>query len=389
MNIVQTRVVFDRKHQATATHTGLVQIEVRHNAQRRFLTTGVKVYKNQFKNGRVVGRSDADTLNNRINTMLAEINTHVDSLNARQLTFTLASLDGLNNGYTQNASFLDFMERRIEQRPLGESARKQHRKVLRFLRTEYTNIRLFSDLTTPNIILMDEYLHQRQTPNGTPMMQTSIYGYHKVIKAYINDAIRLEITDRNPYTHFHASKGQHRPRTILTIDEIEKIRNYQTASILQRKVRDLFIVQCYTGLSFADLYTTDFSAVTQIGDNYLLQDTRQKTGTPFVILLLPPVMDILTRYGGTLPRLAYDVYNRNLKVVSALAGVQKHISTHIGRHTFATSVAMASGIPIETVARMLGHKHISTTQIYAKVLPENVLSGYEKIKTNLKEKAVI
>lgn len=389
MNIVQTRVVFDRKHQATATHTGLVQIEVRHNAQRRFLTTGVKVYKNQFKNGRVVGRSDADTLNNRINTMLAEINTHVDSLNARQLTFTLSSLDSLNNGYTQNASFLDFMERRIEQRPLGESARKQHRKVLRFLRTEYTNIRLFSDLTTPNIILMDEYLHQRQTPNGTPMMQTSIYGYHKVLKAYINDAIRLEITDRNPYTHFHASKGQHRPRTILTIDEIEKIRNYQTASILQRKVRDLFVVQCYTGLSFADLYTTDFSAVTQIGDNYLLQNTRQKTGTPFTILLLPPVLDVLARYGGTLPVIAYDVYNRWIKCVAIAAGVQKHISTHIGRHTFATSVAMASGIPIETVARMLGHKHISTTQIYAKVLPENVLSGYEKIKTNLKEKAVI
>lgn len=389
MNIVQTRVVFDRKHQATATHTGLVQIEVRHNAQRRFLTTGVKVYKNQFKNGRVVGRSDADTLNNRINTMLAEINTHVDSLNARQLTFTLSSLDGLNNGYTQNTSFLDFMERRIEQRPLGESARKQHRKVLRFLRTEYTNIRLFSDLTTPNIILMDEYLHQRRTPNGTPMMQTSIYGYHKVLKAYINDAIRLEITDRNPYTHFHASKGQHRPRTILTIDEIEKIRNYQTASILQRKVRDLFVVQCYTGLSFADLYTTDFSAVTQIGDNYLLQNTRQKTGTPFTILLLPPVLDVLARYGGTLPVLAYDVYNRWIKCVAIAAGVQKHISTHIGRHTFATSVAMAAGIPIETVAHMLGHKHISTTQIYAKVLPENVLSGYEKIKTNLKEKAVI
>jgi site-specific recombinase XerD len=100
-------------------------------------------------------------------------------------------------------------------------------------------------------------------------------------------------------------------------------------------------------------------------------------------------MDVLARYGGTLPVLAYDVYNRWIKCVAIAAGVQKHISTHIGRHTFATSVAMASGIPIETVARMLGHKHISTTQIYAKVLPENVLSGYEKIKTNLKEKAVI
>ena len=389
MNIVQTRVVFDRKKVATTTHAGLVQIECRHNAQRRFITTGVKVFKNQFKNGRVVGRADADTLNNRINTQLREIADIVDSLNEQKQTFTFAHLDAINSGYKPAASFIEFMATRIEQRPMAESTRTQHRKVLRFLSDEYTAIRLFSDLTTPNIILLDDYLHRRRLPDGSPMMQTTIYGYHKIIKAYINDAIRLEITTDNPYSRFTTARGQHRPRTILTLAEIEKIRNYQTTSMLQRKVRDLFIVQCYTGLAFADLYTTDFTAITQIDDNYLLQDTRQKTGTPFAILLLPPVMDILTRYGGSLPRLAYDVYNRNLKVVSALAGVQKHISTHIGRHTFATSVAMASGIPIEIVSRMLGHTHISTTQIYAKVLPENVLAGYEKIKTNLKQKAVI
>lgn len=389
MNIVQSRVVFDRKKVATTTHAALIQIEVRHNAQRRFFTTGVKVYKNQFKNGRVVGRADAEQLNNRINTQLREIADVVDSLNEQKQTFSFAYLDSLLHGYKPSPSFIDFMAARIEQRPMAESTRTQHRKVLRFLTDEYTAIRLFSDLTTPNIILLDDYLHRRRLPDGTHMMQTTIYGYHKIIKAYINDAIRLEITNDNPYSRFTAQRGTHRPRTILTLAEIENIRNYQTTSMLQRKVRDLFIVQCYTGLAFADLYTTDFSAITQIGDNYLLQDTRQKTGTPFTILLLPPVMDVLARYGGTLPHLAYDVYNRNLKLVTALAGVQKQISTHIGRHTFATTIAMAAGIPIEVVSRMMGHTHISTTQIYAKVLPENVLACYEKIKSNLKEKAVI
>jgi integrase len=210
-------------------------------------------------------------------------------------------------------------------------------------------------------------------------------------KNFIADAVIDGYLKENVYVArgIKVDKGKTRIEEYLTAAEVKSIADTDMPTKSLNEAKDLFLIQCYTGLAFADLYTTDFSAITQIGDNYLLQDTRQKTGTPFAILLLPPVMDILTRYGGTLPRLAYDVYNRNLKVVSALAGVQKHVSTHIGRHTLATTIAMAAGIPIEIVSRMLGHTHISTTQIYAKVLPENVLAGYEKIKSNLKKEAVI
>lgn len=90
------------------------------------------------------------------------------------------------------------------------------------------------------------------------MMQTTIHTYHKVIKLYINEAIRFEKMQENPYSKFHDSLGTPRERTVLSLQEIDLIRNYKTLSTLEAKARDLFIVQCYTGLAYSDLMNVDF-----------------------------------------------------------------------------------------------------------------------------------
>lgn len=184
----------------------------------------------------------------------------------------------------------------------------------------------------------------------------------------------------NPYSKFHDSLGTPRERTVLSLQEIDLIRNYKTLSTLEAKARDLFIVQCYTGLAYSDLMNVDFSKAERYGDDYILKDARLKTGVTFFAVLLPPVVAILDKYNYQLPHLAYDVYNRTLKLVASSSGVRKPVSTHIGRHTFATTIALGSGIPIEVVAKMLGHRNIKTTQIYAKIMPKSVLEGFEKIK---------
>ena len=81
-----------------------------------------------------------------------------------------------------------------------------------------------------------------------------------------------------------------------------------------------------------------------------------------------------------MPKLAYDVYNRWLKSVASAAGIEKTVTTHIGRHTFATTIALGSGIPIEVVSKMLGHTDIRTTQIYAKIMPSQVIDGFRTIQ---------
>lgn len=386
INKVQTRVVFDRKHVATNTKNGLVQIEIRHLSKRKFFSVGIKVKKMQFKAGRIVGREDADTLNEKIDNYIKEINLFVNRLNAQKLPFNLSQIDNLFNDGHNEGTFLEFMEERIQQKPIRESTKRQHYKVLRFLKDEYKRLVYFSDLTYPKITLLDEYLKKRLV-KGQPMMQTTIHTYHKVIKAYINDAIVMERMNTSPYSKFKDKRGNGQERTVLTLKEIQMIQNFKSTSILQSKVRDYFIIQCYTGLSYADLMSIDFTQYQKIGDDYILKDVRIKTGTRFFIYLFPCVLEILQKYNFQLPHLAYDVYNRWLKAVACASGITKKISTHIGRHTFATTIALGSGLPIEVVSKMLGHTDIKTTQIYAKILPSSIMEGFHQIKEGLQKKA--
>lgn len=385
MNLIQIRVVFDRKKIATKTKAGLIQLEVTFNGKRKFISTGIKVLKHQFRNGRICQHVNADDLNEQINLQVKEINDVVKSFNERKLTFRLDALDNINKGYS-GIDFLAFLEKRITERTIESSTKNQHMKVLRMLRNEYRLIRDFQDLTPSNLSLFDEWLHRRNI--GTPecpkhMLQPSIHFYHKTLKHYINEAKLFGYMLSNPYDQLRIDRGESRDREILTMEEIDKVSSFRSRSILANKVRDLFIVQCYTGLAYADLMTMDFRNSSAVNGVTVIKDTRQKTGSGFFITLLPRVVDILERYNWRLPHLSYDVYNRNLKAIILSCGIDKHVTTHTGRHTFATTIALGAGIPIEVVSKMLGHKDIKTTQIYAKIMPEQVLEGFNKIRKHI------
>jgi site-specific recombinase XerD len=380
MNKVSISAIFDRKKEATKTKSATIYLEVRANQkERRFISTSIKVFKGQFKAGRVVGREDADLLNRRINDRMSEIHQLVSRMDERGQIFTVAMIDSLNSA-PSSPSFLDFMECRINERPLRDNTKRQHRKVLNFLRTEYTHIRTFDDITVSAIVRLDDYLHRRTLPSGEKMCQTSIHSYHRVLKHYIREAVMLEFTTNNPYTKWSSQVGQSRQRVILTMEEVNAIRSHLTRSTLMAKVRDLFIVQCFTGMAYADLMATDFStAEAHDGKLVLPMATRYKTGTPFSLVLLPPVVEILNRYNGQLPHISYNLYNRYLKALATACGIQKTVTTHIGRHTFATTIALGAGVPIEVVSKILGHTDIKTTQIYAKIMPQQILDGFSSI----------
>lgn len=383
-NRVLTRVVFDRKKEATNKKAALVQLEVRFEGKRKFLTTDVKVLKNQFKNGRIVNCENADLFNQKIDQLFRHVNKIVQDANEQGIRFTFGMLDCQKCNNENQLTFIDFFIKRLEERACQPSTKRQHRKVLHFLQTEWTKIKDFSDLTQNNIIDLDEYLHNRILSTGKRMCQTTIYTYHKVIRIYINEAIQKGIIDSSPYDHYKTPKGRSKVRISLTMDELKQFMAYNPPTEFQQKIQDLFIVQCYTGLAYADLMKADFTQMEKRGNDYvLIQETRLKTGTRFILFILPPVMRILKKYQFKLPALAYDVYNRNLKAVAIAAGLTKTVTTHIGRHTFATTIALGSGIPIEVVSKMLGHTNINTTQIYAKILPQQVISGYKQIKQHI------
>lgn len=360
LNKISINVVFDRKKVATRASSptpkkGTVQMAVIINKHRRFISTGVRVYKDQWTGGRVVSMPLAQELNERIDNHCAAV---VDIVNQCDRDGKVFSWDMLNHLYVRtssSASFVEFMERTIKKRPLAEGTKKHHYKVLRFLKRQ--GITACEHLTRKKIEEIDLILRERN------LMQPSIYTYHKTIKTYIRMAIKEDLMEHNPYDKFTAKKGISRPREVLTMDEIRRIESSTPQSIYMQHVRDLFLLQIWTGLSYCDLMAADFKSV--VDDT--LTGRRGKTDVTYTTIILPQAKKILEKYKYRIPKMAYDDYRRMILPLAEMCGIKKNISTHNGRHTFATTVALGHGVPIEVVSRMLGHKDIKTTQIYAKV----------------------
>lgn len=370
-----TRLVFDRKHLADNIKTkGLIQIEVLLQGKRKFFSTGVKVLKNQYstKVG-VCNCFEMQTLNQRVAAVKQRIDEYINRLIENGVPFDFDELDRyMKQSDEGTKKFIDFVADRIENRQdIAETTRKTHRK-LRYVLERFGRIIFFNDLTKQNIMLFDDFLHR------TGNRQTTIYTYHKLMKTYIHDAMRRELIDRDPYQGLSFKRGETRPELYLSEEEFLRIKNAPMPTRSIDRVRDLFVMQCLTGLAYSDLMAFDFSQVEKIKGKPTLVSTRQKTGVEYYTMLSPDAMKIIEKYGGSLPQMTNQQYNMRLKMVADAAGIDKPISSHYGRRTCGM-LLLNRGVPIEVVSKILGHTSIRTTQMaYAKVLKTSVVDQMAK-----------
>lgn len=374
---VSVKVVFDRKKVATTSKVGLVQIEIYHNRQRKWISTGVKVYKDQWKNHiGVCNRKDAVELNERISSIAKELQSYINKCIQSKKPI---SLDDIADSVTitkldDDTSFLDFVQKRIDESVMSNTTKVRHQALIGIL-VDFGKIMSFNDVTYENIVLFDEWVKKRVNK------QSTIYDYHKRLKVYVRQAFGFNKIPNYPYFNFKVSKGE----TIdsiryLTQDEISKIKNCDLPERLI-PVRDLFLFQCMTSLSYVDLAKFDFKKdVIEENGKFKFEDNRQKTNERYFIVLLPLAMEILRKYGFELPKVSNQTYNRQLKLIAAYAQINKPIATHYARHT-AAILALNNGIPIETVSKMLGHSNIRTTQVYAQMLNKEVEDAYNKVQS--------
>ena len=281
------------------------------------------------------------------------------------------------NGTDLRQSFVEFCRNHMEDEDLAKNSIKGFNVVFDSLEKSGI-LNTFADLTPTNVRAYDAWL--RKTKKRTDY---TINGYHKKVHKYTKILWQMEMIASDPYDHVKFPKGSNKERNPLTEEEIIKIRDAKFVGYKDR-ARDLFIFMAYTGLAYCDLCQFDFDTMTEKTDNcYFIDGSRLKTGSKFFTPILPPAMAVLEKYDYKLPYMANQRVNDYLHLVQATLDITKDVTCHIGRHSFAT-LMLSYGIPIEKVKRMLGHKNIATTQIYAKILKKNVEDSVNELLPTLR-----
>lgn len=232
---------------------------------------------------------------------------------------------------------------------------------------------------------------ERKCANNTAVKY--IKNFHKII----NQCLANGWLDKDPFANYK-SKVKEVIREFLDEKEIEDIINKDLGFERLAVVRDIFIFSCFTGLAYIDVQqlSQDNIAFGIDGEKWIFKN-RQKTDTTSKIPLLPMAMEIIRKYENhplcvnqnkLLPILSNQRMNSYLKEIATLCNIKKDLTFHIARHTFATTVTLTNGVPIETVSKMLGHTNLKTTQHYAKILDKKISEDMMVLrnKFNVKQK---
>lgn len=211
----------------------------------------------------------------------------------------------------------------------------------------------------------------------------------RIFKRITTMCFRNGQMQRDPFCG-HKLKKVKKDRGYLTKAELESIIDFTPDSKRLEKVRDIFLFCSFTGFDYSTTAAlTEKQIVTDDDGNQWIETHRIKTGTPSKVKLLDIPLSIIKKYESKrdgdflLPVISNAKYNLYLKEVATACGIQKNITSHLARHTFATTVAYANGVSIESISKMLGHTKISTTQIYARIIDKTVSDEMDKLAQRL------
>jgi len=356
-------VIYDRKKVAAKRGKGKVEVRVYiSRTERKYISLG-DVAPDELEN--FVSSSKVLAIKKRCEQILAAMSVLDDKLSVEK--FDSYYYETEDNPFAKSkgsVNFLLYMEQSIKQENIREGTRKHKICTLEAIR-RFGQIKTTKDLTRENLVAFDQWLRDG------PRSDVSINNYHKNFRIYTKRLATENVIDVDPYDLAKFKRGKCKEREPLSETELKKLRTIKLEGKLD-KVRDLFVFAAYTGLAYCDVQSFSFDTMTELQVTlYYIDGSRLKTGSKFFTPILKPAMEVLKKYDFKLPRISNQKANDYLYLIQAAMKLNKNLTFHIARHSFAT-LALAHDVPIENVARMLGHQNIRTTQIYAKVLKSTI-----------------
>lgn len=349
------------------------------------------------KSARATGKSKAATeLNRELDKISLSIHSHYKELLSKKedisaeevkkafqgIASEQETLIGYCNRYNQQLSA------RISINITLESYKRygvSFNHLCRFLRTKYNLSDIsFQALDYSFVEAFDFYL--RVQLKFKPNTIVGIIGHLKII---IKRAINEGIITRDPFVGFSLEGEPLQPKS-LTKQELHKIMTTPLDTPNRYLVRDMFLFSVFTGISFSDIRNLTYSNLTQAEDGvWWIHSKRKKTGTEFHVPLLELPLQIIEKYRGLnkdgkmFVMLSCSKTNGNLKKIARICGIKRNITYHQGRHSYASLITLSQGVPMETVSRMLGHRDLRATRIYAQVSNEKINTDMRKLEKRI------
>ncbi len=264
----------------------------------------------------------------------------------------------------------------------------------------YINRFLQQKLNTPDVYLKElnykficdfaSFLHC-YWPKGHPkaMSNNTVMKHIQRFRKIATLGYHIEWMDRDPFVRWKPIYEK-RERPYLTDDELLNIETYPFPIARLERVRDLFVFSCYTGIAYIDIMNlTSDNILKGIDGNDWIFTNRQKTKSPVKVPLLRKAQELLHKYqnhpmtqvtGTLFPVITNEKVNFYLKEIAEAIELKKNLTFHMARHTFATTVTLSNGVPIETVSKLLGHSKIASTQVYARVVERKISEDMQLLK---------
>ena len=350
------------------------------------------------KSGRATGRSAAAIAANRmLDNMRVSINKHYREIMDRDNYVTAEKVKNAFLGLEHRCRTLlqVFKQHNEDYEKMYEAGMKAKATLLKY-QCVYRHLEEFiyqryhvrdialKELTPAFISDFDIFLRTEKN-----CCTNTVWLYLCPLRTMVSIAISNEWLSRDPFRDYEVKKEQ-TTRYFLTKDEIRQLMDGKLKNAKQELYRDLFVFCIFTGLSFSDMRNLSEENIRTYFDEHLwISINRQKTGVQSNIRLLDIPKKILEKYRGlredgkifTVPHYMTCLYG--IRAVAKRCGITKHLTWHMSRHTMATEICLTNGVPIETVSSILGHKNITTTQIYAKITKEKLNQDMENLSTRL------
>lgn len=346
---------------------------------------------------RLLGKSHiAVSLNRKLNECIALIHTRYRELSEREEAVSAILLRDAYQGQMQEQCFLlanyqDYLEQMKPRIDVDRALKtfKLRTYQLSLLREYVRKQYKLKDiaLTQLDKAFIEGFEYYLTIERG--LKRSSIASTLSVLQSIVLQAIRRGYLELNPFIGYSYERPKGKPRSITKV-ELQALIALEIEWENYRIVRDLFVFSCFTGLAISDVRNLREEQIVLEEGELWIKGRRQKTKTPYRVQVLPPALTMIERYRGRRSGFVFDVPTvdiilNGMRYLKKQLQIDRPLTFHMARHTFASLITLSSGVPLETVSQMLGHSDLRTTQIYAQVSSERIRQDMQRVQVRIQD----